>query len=208
VPRAHGAIVATLLDEAAAWALIAHAGRLGSTRDIDVKSHQPAELAALLNAERMIAQAELRAADGVDSSMFGPGAPQACLRERGLLLAAMLTAGGCAATPGGDTPEKVQREIRLGMQEARFLQAFPDAKAAASGDGATSYRVALPRGCAFCAPVGGYLHLRNAPEATFEFERGRLIRAVAPDGQRLPLKPRLGAYAGQLQTRGRPYTWW
>jgi hypothetical protein len=94
------------------------------------------------------------------------------------------------------------------MREARFLQAFPEAKAASPGSGARAYRVGLPRGCEFCAPVGGYLHLRAAQEATFEFERGRLIRAVTPDGQPLPLKPRLGAYAGQLQTRGRPYTWW
>lgn len=124
------------------------------------------------------------------------------------MLAAVLTAGGCTSAPGTQTAAAVQHEIRLGMPEARFLEAFPEAKATSSRNDATRYRVALPRGCDFCAPVGGYLDLRAAPEATFEFEHGRLARAVAPDGQTLPLKPRLGAYAGQLQTRGRPYTWW
>jgi hypothetical protein len=94
------------------------------------------------------------------------------------------------------------------MPEARFLQAFPDAQRVSASNSGTSYRVALPRGCEFCATVGGYLDLRAVREATFQFEGGTLSRALAPDGQTLPLKPRLGAYAGQLQTRGRPYTWW
>jgi hypothetical protein len=125
-----------------------------------------------------------------------------------LPILALLAPAGCATGPAPATPEAAQREIRLGMPEARFLQAFPDAARASSDTRAASYRVALPRGCDFCASVGGYLHLRATPEATFQFEEGRLARAVTPDGQVLPLKPRLGAYAGQLQTRGRPYTWW
>lgn len=129
------------------------------------------------------------------------------LRDR-IPITALLALAGCAAGPTASTPEAAQRETRLGMPEARFLQAFPDAQRAASNARAASYRVALPRGCDFCATVGGYLHLRAAGEATFQFEEGRLARAVTPDGQALPLKPRQGAYAGQLQTRGRPYTWW
>jgi hypothetical protein len=121
---------------------------------------------------------------------------------------ALAALAGCATNPAPATPEAVQREIRLGMPEARFLQAFPGAQRASSDIRTASYGVALPRGCDFCASVGGYLHLRAAHEATFQFEDGRLARAVTPDGEALPLKPRLGAYAGQLQTRGRPYTWW
>jgi hypothetical protein len=120
----------------------------------------------------------------------------------------LLALAGCATSPAPSTPESARREIRLGMPEARFLQAFPDAQRASSGARTASYRVALPQGCDFCASAGGYLHLRATREATFQFEEGRLARAVTPDGQALPLKPRLGAYAGQLQTRGRPYTWW
>ena len=125
-----------------------------------------------------------------------------------LLILTLLALAGCATGPTPPTPEGVQREIRLGMPEARFLHAFPDAQRTASDSRTASYRVALTRGCDFCASVGGYLHLRAAREATFQFEDGRLARAVTPEGEVLPLKPRLGAYAGQLQTRGRPYTWW
>jgi hypothetical protein len=121
-----------------------------------------------------------------------------------LFAAIVLT--GCAGTPAG--PEAAQQATRLGMPVGQFLQAFPDAKPVSTSAQAASYQVALPRGCDFCATVGGYLHLRDAREATFQFENARLARAVTPDGQVLPLKPRMGAYAGQLQTRGRPYTWW
>ena len=38
---AHGGIVATLLDESAAWALIAHAGRLGFTTSMNVSFARP-----------------------------------------------------------------------------------------------------------------------------------------------------------------------
>jgi hypothetical protein len=125
-----------------------------------------------------------------------------------LPIVVLLVLAGCATGHAPATPETAQRGIRLGMPETRFLQAFPDAQRTSSDSRAASFRVALPRGCDFCASVGGYLHLRAAREATFQFEEGRLARAVTPDGEVLPLKPRLGAYAGQLQTRGRPYTWW
>ena len=37
----HGGIIATLLDEAAAWALIAHLGRLGLTREMTTRYFKP-----------------------------------------------------------------------------------------------------------------------------------------------------------------------
>lgn len=37
----HGGIIATLLDEAAAWAVIAHLGRLGLTREMTTRYHKP-----------------------------------------------------------------------------------------------------------------------------------------------------------------------
>jgi uncharacterized protein (TIGR00369 family) len=37
----HGGIIATLLDEAAAWAVIAHIGRLGLTREMTTRYHRP-----------------------------------------------------------------------------------------------------------------------------------------------------------------------
>jgi uncharacterized protein (TIGR00369 family) len=70
---AHGGVVATLLDEAAAWALIAHAGRLGFTRTMNVTFHRPASLDAPLSAEGAVetcdakqarTRAEVRSGDG------------------------------------------------------------------------------------------------------------------------------------------------
>jgi acyl-coenzyme A thioesterase PaaI-like protein len=37
----HGGIIATLLDEAAAWAVIAHLGRLGLTREMTTRYLKP-----------------------------------------------------------------------------------------------------------------------------------------------------------------------
>jgi uncharacterized protein (TIGR00369 family) len=70
---AHGGVVATLLDEAAAWALIAHAGRLGFTRSMNVTFHRPAPLGVPLGAEGVVegrdakqarTRAEVRGEDG------------------------------------------------------------------------------------------------------------------------------------------------
>lgn len=51
---AHGGVVATLLDEAAAWTLIAHAGRLGFTRAMNVTFHRPAPIGVPLRAEGVL----------------------------------------------------------------------------------------------------------------------------------------------------------
>jgi uncharacterized protein (TIGR00369 family) len=70
---AHGGIVATLLDEAAAWALIAHAGRLGFTTSMNVSFVRPVPTQTPLQVEarvedfdpkRALTHAELRADDG------------------------------------------------------------------------------------------------------------------------------------------------
>jgi hypothetical protein len=123
---------------------------------------------------------------------------------------AMGVGAGCAHDPSSTTPEAIQQEIRLGMPEARFLQAFPQAKPISQEGRSHSYLAALPNGCNFCASVGGFLDLKATHAATFEFEDGRLKRALDPEDAHLPLKPVPGAIGtvGKPQSRGRPVTWW
>lgn len=70
---AHGGVVATLLDEAAAWALMAYAGRLGFTRSMNISFHRSAAIGALLavegrvesfDAKQALTRAEIRSVDG------------------------------------------------------------------------------------------------------------------------------------------------
>jgi uncharacterized protein (TIGR00369 family) len=70
---AHGGVVATLLDEVGAWALMAHAGRLGFTRRMDLRFHRAATIGVPLTAAGTVeacddrearTRAEIRAADG------------------------------------------------------------------------------------------------------------------------------------------------
>lgn len=51
---AHGGIVATLLDESAAWALVAHAGRLALTTEMNIRFLKPVPVGRQLIAEARI----------------------------------------------------------------------------------------------------------------------------------------------------------
>jgi uncharacterized protein (TIGR00369 family) len=53
---AHGGIVATLLDEVAAWAVIVHAGRLGFTTDMNIRFVRPVPTGRLLAVEAQMVE--------------------------------------------------------------------------------------------------------------------------------------------------------
>lgn len=55
---AHGGIVATLLDEVAAWALILHTGRLGLTTDMQVRYAAPVPTLTPLALEAWITESD------------------------------------------------------------------------------------------------------------------------------------------------------
>jgi len=51
---AHGGIVATLLDEASAWVLAVHAGRLGFTTDMNIRFTNPVHVGTPLIVEAFV----------------------------------------------------------------------------------------------------------------------------------------------------------
>ena len=53
---AHGGIVATLLDEASAWALAAHAGRLGFTSDMNIRFTKPVHVGTPLIVQAFVVE--------------------------------------------------------------------------------------------------------------------------------------------------------
>ena len=58
----HGGVVATLLDEAAAWAVIARLGRLGVTREMTIRYLKPVPTAAELSITGVIDSHDERSA--------------------------------------------------------------------------------------------------------------------------------------------------
>jgi len=53
---AHGGIVATLLDEASAWALVVHAGRLGFATDMNIRFAKPVQVGAPLVVQAFVVE--------------------------------------------------------------------------------------------------------------------------------------------------------
>lgn len=59
---AHGGIVGTLLDEASAWALIAHAGRLGFTTEMNIRFQKPVPIGRPLSVEAHVLEHDTKKA--------------------------------------------------------------------------------------------------------------------------------------------------
>jgi len=58
----HGGIIATLLDEVSAWALIAHLGRLGATREMTTRFLKPVPTGVELTVEGVVAEHDAKGA--------------------------------------------------------------------------------------------------------------------------------------------------